>query len=268
MAEYINNELAFDKYTDAFELGPMWDAKSAAITVSANPAKMQFATGSGPGHWRWIDEREWDAPAGPNIINAFRVSNILGVRFRNAIAGQRAQIICTLSSDSGDDPVFESGLLSAGSIANNGSVTPPSIVGLLDTVRFPLSGVQAIPNGAVTNVLWSNLVDWDSNVATFPSIGAPTTQLKVGVTGVYRVGVMIEWAVNAAGSRLVRPLSSGGADERIGSWVAANPVQPTQQTFSGECQIGTGDFITIGVFQDSGGALNVIDGWVSLDRIA
>lgn len=124
MADYINNALAADLYTDALTVGPNYSADTATITVSANPALMQFFVGrEGRGHW--TDDREFLAPAGQDTINSFKVGNIRGVRFRNSIPGAPAQVICTLSDSSADseDPIFESGLLSQGTIAANGSTS-------------------------------------------------------------------------------------------------------------------------------------------------
>lgn len=141
MAEYINNQPAQDTYVGAFTLGPDAKAKSATVTVSGNPALMQFAVGV-QGDLRWLDDREFDAPAGPNIINSFKVSNIRGIRFRNAIAGQPALILCTLSSDQDDDPILESGLLSAGSIGANGLVSSAVIIPNVALGSFPPASPQ------------------------------------------------------------------------------------------------------------------------------
>lgn len=134
MADYINNVAAADAYTPALSLGPNFDARTAVITVANNSALMQFAVGK-IGDWRWTDEREYFS-----IPQSFRVGNIIGVRFRNANAGQVARILCTLSGE--DDIQFESGLPFTGTLSASGGVSSDVIIPTVALAAFPPANPQ------------------------------------------------------------------------------------------------------------------------------
>lgn len=108
MAAYILNVAAADQYTDALTLGPSFTATKATVTVANNAALIQVAVGK-PGDWRWVDEREYFA-----IPKEFPITGIIGIRFRNAVAGAVAQIICSLSGPA--DPDFSVGLPYTGTL--------------------------------------------------------------------------------------------------------------------------------------------------------
>lgn len=89
--DYLPPTLCADAYTDALTLGPRFQADHANIQVGAdisdtNGVLYQVAQGR-PGDWRWIDEREFAA-----VPQTFKIANIVGVRFRNKVAGQQATV--------------------------------------------------------------------------------------------------------------------------------------------------------------------------------
>ena len=129
MADYINNVAAGDQYTDACTIGPNYDAKTAVITIANNSALMQFAVGR-LGNWRWTDEREFFS-----IPQSFKVGNVIGVKIRNANAGQVARVLATLSGD--DDIEFESGLPFTGTLGANGSISSNVIIPTTPLASFP-----------------------------------------------------------------------------------------------------------------------------------
>jgi hypothetical protein len=195
VAEYINNELAHDTYQPDMELGPiMADDTAATITVSDNPALMQFLVGKG-GNVHWTDEREWAAPAGASIINSFRVSNIKGVRFRNAIAGLRARIICTLASADDADPIFEAGLLSAGAIASTGAVSATAaITGTVSAAGAAVGGTGFTANRTgVGTYQITFTTPFPAPPTVIPAISTDgTTQGQVNVVGLAAGQITIE----------------------------------------------------------------------------
>ncbi len=129
MADYINNVAAGDNYTDACTIGPNYDAKTVVITIANNSALMQFAVGR-VGNWRWTDEREFFS-----IPQSFKVAGVLGVKIRNANAGQVARVLATLTGD--DDIQFESGLPFTGTLAANGGVSSAVVVPTVALAAFP-----------------------------------------------------------------------------------------------------------------------------------
>lgn len=138
MADFLNNVAAQDVYSPACSIGPYYEARTAVITVANNAALLQFAVGS-YGNWRWMDEREYFS-----ITQSFRVGRVIGVRFRNATAGQVARILATLSGD--DDPDFESGTPFTGTLTASGQISPTVS---LTTGDIFYSAGSAVRTGAV-----------------------------------------------------------------------------------------------------------------------
>jgi hypothetical protein len=97
MADYLNNVAAADTYTDAVTLGPYFAARRATVTVANAAVLVQVAVGV-VGNWRWIDEREFFF-----VAQSFTVDRIIGIRFRNAVAGAVAQIMCALTGPADAD---------------------------------------------------------------------------------------------------------------------------------------------------------------------
>lgn len=181
MADYINNVSAQDEYAAALTLGPTFTAKSAIITVANNPALMQFAIGR-IGDWRWTDEREFFS-----IPQSFRVGNIVGIRFRNAVAGDPAQILCTLYGDA--DPVFEAGTPFTATLSATGSISSNVIVPTVALASFPPANpsdgqtvLLALPSsydpigGKTTRWLCS----YDASLAMWHVTGAPLAMHNSG----------------------------------------------------------------------------------------
>lgn len=112
---YLDQVSAQDEYVDALRLGPDFDTVHALITVEDNDAFMQFAQG-GTGNWMWHTEREWRA-----IPQGMVIGNVIGVQFRNAVAGAVAKITADLLTPS--DPDFQVGTPFASSGESGGGVT-------------------------------------------------------------------------------------------------------------------------------------------------
>lgn len=175
MADYINNVAAADGYTTACTLGPDFQAKVAVITVANNPALLQFAVGR-LGSWHWTDEREFFS-----IPQSFKVGNIIGVRFRNAVAGQVARILATLSGGD-DDPVFESGLPFTSILSAAGGITPVSTVGqeLGYAQITAVVPVTAITAATATVVVTAPAITFDGSTVALIEFFAPDVYLGAG----------------------------------------------------------------------------------------
>jgi hypothetical protein len=121
VADYINNVAAGDQYTPACTIGPNFSCNNVVLTIANNAALMQFAVGA-EGNWRWTDEREF-----LSIPQSFRVGNVVGVRVRNAQAGQVARVLAVLAGGDGD-PDFQSGQPFVGILTPSGTIVPANVV--------------------------------------------------------------------------------------------------------------------------------------------
>lgn len=106
MASYLPPTLCADQYTPLLTLGPSFSCDHASVTVGAssddtNEVYFQVALGR-PGDWQWTLEREFVA-----IPETFSVKGIVGIRFRNKVAGQPATVACNLLGPT--DPDFGPG---------------------------------------------------------------------------------------------------------------------------------------------------------------
>lgn len=83
--------LCADEYTPELTLGPNFACDHVSFSVGAkasDPAAVLYQVAQGvPGDWRWTDEREFTA-----IPQATSVGRVIGIRFRNRVAGQAATV--------------------------------------------------------------------------------------------------------------------------------------------------------------------------------
>lgn len=95
MASYMPPTLCGDQYTAAATIGPNFSCDHATITVGADAADtaavlFQIAFGK-VGDWEWTVDREFTA-----IPETFRIGNVIGLRFRNKVAGDVATVSVNL----------------------------------------------------------------------------------------------------------------------------------------------------------------------------
>lgn len=93
--DYLPPTLCADQYTDALTLGPRFQADHVTVAVGASAndtasVLYQVATGE-PGDYQWSLEREFTA-----LPQAFRIAGVVGIRFRNKVAGTPATVTCFL----------------------------------------------------------------------------------------------------------------------------------------------------------------------------
>ena len=185
MAYFINNIALSDRYSDAGTLGPFMETDTVTVLVSGNPANMQFYVGD-QATGRWTDEREYTAPAGSGTTNSFKVSNVRGIRIRNANAGSVAVVSVTLFRtgvvyDSWD-PIFEAGSLSPGTINASGGVSPGGASMEVDHNGVPISTEPKMDFEDAGANIWS-IVDDAPNART------KVTPPKIITGGVNTTGV-------------------------------------------------------------------------------
>lgn len=199
MADYINNVACGDNYTPALTIGPNYDGKSCVITVANNPVLMQFALGK-LGEWRWTDEREFFT-----IPQSFQVGNVIGVRFRNANAGQVARVLAVLAGD--DDPLFQSGMPFTGTLTAAGNVVPAGsgLTGLVNANGTVGAGTGFTP---VRNAVGNYSVTFTTPFAAPPLILVTVADPAIGASV---DAVIVSGSVTAGGFQVITMNSATGA---------------------------------------------------------
>lgn len=119
--------------------------------------------------------------------------------------------------------------------------------------RVTKAADQAIPDTTATSLVFDT-VRWD-NGGLYTS-GA-TSRLTAPVSGVYALGVNVEWEANAVGTRTLSLLYNGV--DLIAS-VRASPAAAgvTRQALVTEWPLNETDYVEARVVQTSGGPLNVV----------
>src|SRR3990167_5019551 len=130
----INNVALGDNYTALATIENLYSGRSLVYLVANNSAFMQVqrATQVGQGVAEWSGEFLVNPSVGG-------FTGVVGVRFRNAVAGQTARVIAQIWETSDPQPV--GGAVFDGTLAASGSVTPGGGVTELDYVQrvTPLS---------------------------------------------------------------------------------------------------------------------------------
>ena len=131
-----------------------------------------------------------------------------------------------------------------------------------------LGASQSIPNAVETAVSWpAPTIDTDAMWAS----GSPTILTVPAGVGRVRVTAQTTWTNNASGSRKFRVVRNG-VDEGVGfpamRLLAAGSTDVTILSAAGGIRaVSPGDTIQLLVFQDSGGALNLLgtNTWISVE---
>jgi hypothetical protein len=241
VADYINNVAVADAYTPALILGPDYSARRAVITVANNPVLMQFAIGD-VGNWRWTDEREFFS-----IPQSFRVNKVIGVKFRNANAGQVARVLAVLSGD--EDPDFESGVPFSGILSPTGAITP---VNIQCAARIYAVG----RNDAMANGVFLDAVMPSLDYQTDATMNATPNKITIppGFGGKYVVSAAVQFNVNPSLYSIIRVLVNGGTPpgpQFTGAQIAG--TQAAGPTHTDIVQLAAGDVVSFQVWQSNGG---------------
>lgn len=131
-------------------------------------------------------------------------------------------------------------------------------------VKLFLDNNQSIPNNTDTAITWT---DEAFQVGTIWSAANPT-RLTAPVTGKYLVMVNVEWRSNSANLRSVNiTRSAGGAGQYD---LKSQGASGSKSNISAQLVVSltAAQFLTIRVFQSSGGALTVHGGTQDRTRVA
>lgn len=134
-----------------------------------------------------------------------------------------------------------------------------------------ISANQSIPNGVTTNILW-DVENLDTH--GFHNLVTNTDRMTIpSGKGIRRIKLIASFvfSANATGERAASIFNSSGvaiAGHNIPPGLTANKAVGTVN--SGEVSVSEGDYFVLGVFQSSGGALNLETGlqtWFKLEVV-
>jgi len=123
----------------------------------------------------------------------------------------------------------------------------------ISTRAFDSSNTSIAHN--TTTILTFNSEKWDT--AGMHSTAANTSRLTAIYAGLYDIKANVRWAANGTGTRRTSIIRNGtGAIARQEN--GAKTGAGMRQIASTQWQMSTGDYVEVEVYQDSGGALNIL----------
>lgn len=125
----------------------------------------------------------------------------------------------------------------------------------LISARVYNTGNLSINNTTFTDLTFDS-ERWDD--AAFHSTSSNTARLTIPQPGRYAIGACVRFAVNATGHRQVRLLVDGSTEiARVSQMAVTTGSIATMMEVFSVSELGAGQYVTVQVYQDSGGALNV-----------
>lgn len=115
-------------------------------------------------------------------------------------------------------------------------------------------------NLSINNTTFTDLTfdteRWDD--AAFHSTSVNTARFTIPRFGRYAIGACIRWASNVTGHRQGRLLVDGSTEiARVSQMAVTTAAIATMMEIFSVSELGAGQYVTVQVYQDSGGALNV-----------
>jgi hypothetical protein len=136
----------------------------------------------------------------------------------------------------------------------SGAVTP-SKLGTFPAARARHNAIQTIPNNSGT-ALTLGLEDFDTQ--NLHDNANSNNRLTAPIAGLYNITASVRWEANTAGRRVLF------INHNAAGTIARDAVSPNNTSMFGPEQdadtlfrLSAGDFVEVGVFQDSGGPLDV-----------
>jgi hypothetical protein len=121
-------------------------------------------------------------------------------------------------------------------------------------------------NATWTDVLWGG-ENWDTDSIHDNSTNTARLTIPTGLGGHYAIFGFVQVGYNPTNSRAVRLRKNGtGTPDTLASVQAVAGSQPTTVPFFDEQILVAGDYLTVQVYQDAGGPLNVTDGKVTIRK--
>jgi hypothetical protein len=118
------------------------------------------------------------------------------------------------------------------------------------------TSTQSISSGTYTSVNWDfNL----SDTTRLHNTVSNNNSIYIKTAGWYQLHAQIQFATNATGSRRIRFTNKGSVIDRTNTLVGAVSGTSTSVSSSIVTYLQNGDYVAVLAFQDSGGALNVLN---------
>lgn len=129
-------------------------------------------------------------------------------------------------------------------------------------VRVYHNAAQSISNTTFTTLAFNSEATTGFDTEAMHDLVTNNSRITIVTPGVYLVGASVDFAANATGVRLVvlhRFASGGGGDTAIASvdGVTIGTVDDHSMSLVTAYAMAAGDYFTLQVWQNSGGALNV-----------
>lgn len=115
------------------------------------------------------------------------------------------------------------------------------------------ASTQSIPNTTVTTLNWISPAPFD-----FTGFNVNATDFTFPVEGFYFARLQVRWEANATGNRQCQLLLNGNAQASNTAVAVTNGLEHVQECSLLWPSVAGGDTLKAQVYQDSGGALNVI----------
>ncbi len=125
------------------------------------------------------------------------------------------------------------------------------------TSGFP---AQTIPANTHT-ILTLPTEEYDS--ANLHDTSTNTSRLTAQVAGIYRISAVVTWSLDSNGERALRVLKNGVTQNSVNEWA---PVD--DQDLSTEFKLAVGDYVELGVQQNSGTDLLAFTQSLSMSWVA
>lgn len=200
----LNNVSCGDGYTDAATVSDVWNSKGGWFSVSTQSVYVQLQYGD-LGSSYWVTEQLLGAGAFASVDDT-----CVGVRFRNATAGQTASVTAYLAQ--GNEPPL--------SIIAAGNVTVTGSPGTLLKTSYLVSGTS-YTTGSATNQIRATLVGGGGGGANGGGAGQAGSGGGAGCT--YYIGQVTvspstayAYAIGAAGAQGNPPTNGGDTTLTIG----------------------------------------------------
>lgn len=116
-------------------------------------------------------------------------------------------------------------------------------------------GVQSVSNAIETSMLWTT-ENFDTDDLHSTSVSTDRVTITTATAGKWLIIGAVHWDGSASGQRIIRILKNGGHPG-----IASNVSAPPGANFHGVTvetiiDLTAGDFVTVSVYQDSGGTLD------------
>lgn len=136
-----------------------------------------------------------------------------------------------------------------------GAYSVPAGGGAFSGALVQQIGSQSIPNGANTTVTGYTTEVYDTDAFHDNATNPERLTIPTGVTKVQAIAGIL-WASNATGERTIIITKNAGTDQVKVTVQPSNSFE--QQVITPVIEVVATDFLTVEVFQDTGGALNIL----------